>query len=48
MSRLLFADDCLVFCSATIEQVQAVKLILDQYERASGQQVTLANITARP
>ena len=37
VSRLLFADDCIVFCNASTEEGLRVTKILKDYERESGQ-----------
>lgn len=37
ISHLLFADDCLIFTKALPEEANRLKLILESYERASGQ-----------
>lgn len=39
VSHLLFADDSLFFLHATMEDVECVTSIFDQYERISGQKV---------
>ena len=39
ISYLLFADDTIIFCEATLDQTQAIKNILRVYEIASGQTV---------
>ncbi|KAK1642877.1 hypothetical protein QYE76_060682 [Lolium multiflorum] len=41
MSHLLFADDSLLFFEGSIQQVMVVKIILDRYEKATGQLVSL-------
>jgi hypothetical protein len=41
ISHLLFADDCLMFFEGTTQQATVVKSILDQYERGTGQLVSL-------
>ena len=39
LTHLLFADDSLLFCRATVEECANVLNILEAYERASGQKV---------
>ena len=39
LTRLLFGDDSLLFCRATIEECGKVLKILEEYERALGQRV---------
>lgn len=39
ISHLFFADDSLLFCRATIEEGQALRNILDEYELVSGQAI---------
>ena len=39
ISHLLFADDRMLFCQATIEECQKVLEILGKYEAASGQAI---------
>ena len=39
VSHLLFADDSLVFCTATISECVRIQSLLYQYEQASGQSI---------
>ena len=39
ISHLLFADDCIVFCKASLEEGLKVTKILEDYERESGQKL---------
>ena len=39
ISHLLFVDDTIIFCGAKEGQVRTIKEILQDYERATGQQV---------
>ncbi|KAL0412873.1 UNVERIFIED_CONTAM: hypothetical protein Sradi_1489000 [Sesamum radiatum] len=41
VSHLLFADDTLVFCQTTQEELRSVKRVLEQLEAASGLTVNL-------
>ncbi|GAU48531.1 hypothetical protein TSUD_98640 [Trifolium subterraneum] len=41
VSRLLFADDCFLFCRANVAEVNELMRILHTYETASGQEVNL-------
>ncbi|XP_058758128.1 uncharacterized protein LOC131631355 [Vicia villosa] len=41
VSHLLFADDCFLFCRASISEVTNIMEILKTYEAASGQEVNL-------
>ncbi|KAL0427274.1 UNVERIFIED_CONTAM: putative mitochondrial protein [Sesamum latifolium] len=41
VSHLLFADDTLLFCQATGEAMERIKLILEKYEQASGLKINL-------
>ncbi|KAL0443932.1 UNVERIFIED_CONTAM: hypothetical protein Slati_2115900 [Sesamum latifolium] len=45
VSHLLFADDTLVFCEATAEQISEVKRILRLYSRASGQEINMHKLS---
>ncbi|KAL0284767.1 UNVERIFIED_CONTAM: putative mitochondrial protein [Sesamum calycinum] len=46
ISHLLFPDDTMVFCPATLSTVQAVRLVLDTYKLASGQKINLHKSSA--
>ena len=39
VSHLLFVDDCIVFCNASLEEGDKVTKILEVYERESGQKL---------
>ena len=39
ISHLMFADDCLLFCEAKIEECRQLLNLLAQYEQASGQAI---------
>jgi hypothetical protein len=42
VSHLLFADDCFLFCRATIGEANLLMKILKTYEEASGQEINLS------
>ncbi|PNX71244.1 ribonuclease H, partial [Trifolium pratense] len=42
VSHLLFADDCFLFCRATVAETELLMKILKTYEEASGQEINLA------
>jgi hypothetical protein len=39
LNHLSFADDCLLFCKASVSEWQVLTRILDEYEKASGQRL---------
>ena len=39
ISYLLFADDCFIFCQATVEECQYLLTLLKYYDSASGQAI---------
>lgn len=41
-SHLLFADDSLFFCKATVEEYNVIMKLLRNYEAASGQQINFS------
>ena len=45
LTHLLFADDSLLFCRATIQKCQKILDILDTYARCSGQQINKSKTT---
>ncbi|KAL0444993.1 UNVERIFIED_CONTAM: hypothetical protein Slati_2222000 [Sesamum latifolium] len=46
ISHLLFADDTMVFCPASLSTVQHVRRVLDTYKLASGQEINLYKSSA--
>lgn len=42
---LLFADESLLFCKVTLEEVSTIKSLLAKYEKDSNQHVNFENIT---
>ena len=45
LTHLLFADNCLLFCRATIDECGKVLEILNMYEEASGQKINRSKTT---
>ncbi len=45
LTHLFFADDCLLFCKANLNECATLLQILDQYEYASGQQLNRTKTT---
>ena len=45
LTHLLFADDCLLFCRATMEECGKVLDILNDHEEASGQKINKTKTT---
>ena len=41
----IFADDSLLFCRAKVEDVEAIQVLLNLYEKASGQKINSAKTT---
>ncbi|XP_058783149.1 uncharacterized protein LOC131657807 [Vicia villosa] len=42
VSHLLFADDCFLFCRATLSEVHHIMEILDLYAKAAGQEINMS------
>ena len=42
ISRLLYADDTILFCDATMTQVWSIRMVLDCFEAATGLRVNMA------
>ena len=45
LTHLLFADDSLIFCRATMKECNKVMDILKVYEKASGQKINRSKIS---
>ena len=45
LTHLFFADDCLIFCRATLEECLKIQSLLDIYEVASGQMINKEKTT---
>ncbi|GAA0148549.1 hypothetical protein LIER_36747 [Lithospermum erythrorhizon] len=39
INHILFADDTLIFCKATLEEGETIMKIVSDYEEASGQKI---------
>ena len=39
ISHLLFPDDCIVFCKASVDEGRKITKILEKYEKESGQKL---------
>lgn len=44
MTHLLFADDCFLFCRASLEECNVLKEFLMTYEKDSGQEINFAKL----
>ena len=45
ISHLFFVDNSLLFCQAKVEDVRAIQVLLNIYEKATGQKINSAKAT---